>query len=199
MLGSVIRNYAIFVGVMIVAVILLRDNTTLFSTDNESYQPERIAQTPERSVVHSNPTEEELLQRGDDHSEETDPAPTTPGQMVVQAGPGGHFFVDAEIDGNDVGFIVDTGATMVALSRADAETLGLSAHQLDYTGRANTANGIARFAPVTLSQISIGDIVVNNVQAVVMEVPMQKSLLGMSFLKRLESFEVKNDQLIMRW
>lgn len=219
MLGSVIRNSAIFVGVMVVAVILLRDNTQLFTVGATGPQTARLIGTERRTDNDRRDgaresSEEELLRKSDESSdealEEREPEPpeepekeqseqSTPEQMVINAGPGGHFFIAAEVDGNEVGFLVDTGATMVALSLRDAENLGLSADQLDYTGRANTANGVARFAPVVLSEVAIGDLVIHDVKAVVMESPMDVSLLGMTFLNRLAGFEVKDNQLIMRW
>ncbi|MBT5049968.1 MAG: TIGR02281 family clan AA aspartic protease [Rhodospirillaceae bacterium] len=223
MLGTVIRNTAIFIGVMVVAVVLLRDNTQFFGSDKSVYQQGTGGPAGNRE-----PSEAEMLNRSEAPAEsegepeakkeeksgpqaawrqDSEPEPpheketnsSTPDEMVIKAGPRGHFYVRADIDGNDVGFMVDTGASMVALSMADAENLGYSEKDLNYTGRANTANGVARFAPVVLSQITIGDITVHDVQAVVMEVPMKISLLGMTFLRRLEGFEIKDDELIMRW
>ena len=79
--------------------------------------------------------------------------------------------------------MVDTGATMVALSYEDAERAGVYVRPADFTMRVNTANGIARAAPVTLDEISLGDITVRNVRAAVSEPGrLQGSLLGMSFL-----------------
>lgn len=217
MLGSVIRNSAIFVGVMVVAVVLLRDNTRLFTPVVSGPQAARAIETERssrkgRSDSARDPSEEEMLQNRDEPSEEAEPEPepepepeqqqpepVTPDEMVIKAGPRGHYFIEAEVDGSEVGFLVDTGATMVALSLKDAETLGLSASQLDFTGRANTANGVARFAPVVLSEVAIGDLVIHDVQAVVMEAPMEISLLGMTFLSRLAGFEIKDSELTMRW
>jgi aspartyl protease family protein len=206
-------------GVIIVTVILLRDNTTLFNVDTRNRSVHtapsspQIGETEEQSEGDREAGQEEQEEAPEERAALPEPAAEqpaaeveekeeerrTPDQMVVDAGPGGHFFVKADIDGNEVGFLVDTGASMVALSSTDAEQMGYSLSQLEFTGRANTANGIARFAPIMLSQIAIGDIVVNDVQAVIMEGPMSKSLLGMTFLRKLEGFEIKNDQLIMRW
>lgn len=120
-------------------------------------------------------------------------------ELFLEADRAGHFYVDAEIDGREIGFLVDTGATMVALSQADAETIGFPIHQLDYSGRANTANGIARYAPVMIDEIAIGDNVIRNVRGVIIDAPMEKSLLGMSFLRKLSGFAVKDDRLVLRW
>ena len=222
MLGTVIRNTAVFLGVVIVAVILLRDNTNFFAPisgarttptaeSTATAEDERQISREDHFREGEEPEGEEQREARVAKEETRDPEPpdeasqdgpreqAVPDEMVIKAGPGGHFYVKADVDGNDVGFMVDTGASMVALSLANAESLGFSASDLNYTGRAHTANGIARFAPVMLSQISIGDITVHDVQAVVMEAPMNISLLGMTFLRRLQGFEIKDDHLIMRW
>lgn len=119
--------------------------------------------------------------------------------LVFRSGPRGHYVLNAEVNGERIRFLVDTGATVVALSPEDAERLGYDQYSLEFTGRTMTANGPARVAPVMLEEISVGDITVANVQAVVLERPMQVSLLGMSFLKKLKGFEVKDNELILRW
>jgi aspartyl protease family protein len=120
-------------------------------------------------------------------------------EFVVRANGNGHFLVHATVGPREIAFIVDTGASMVALSQRDADALGFFVHQLDYSGRAETANGVGRFARVTIDEIAIGEIVVRNVPAAVIETPMRRSLLGMTFLRRLAGFEVKGDRLILRW
>jgi len=95
--------------------------------------------------------------------------------------------------------LVDTGASMVALSEADADTIGLPIHQLDYSGRVNTANGIGRVAPVMIDEITIGDNVISNVRGVVIEGHTGNLLLGMTFLRKLAGFEIKNNRLFLRW
>lgn len=119
--------------------------------------------------------------------------------LALDAGPGGHFFVEAAINYDRIRFLVDTGASMVALTRADAERLGFDLYNLDYRYHANTANGVARVARVVLDEIVVGDIVVENVPAAVVDGDLEISLLGMSFLNRLSGFEVRDDQLILRW
>jgi aspartyl protease family protein len=119
--------------------------------------------------------------------------------LVLTAGPGGHYFVDAEINGETIRFLVDTGASVVALSRGDAERIGFDVNQLDFTGRARTANGIARIARVTIDEIEIDDNAVRNVPASVIDAPMDMSLLGMSFLSRLAGYQVQGNRLILRW
>ena len=76
---------------------------------------------------------------------------------------------------------------------------GYAVYQLDYAGRAKAANGTVRLAAVVLDEIAIGDIVVKNVPAAVIEEPVDVSLLGLSFLSRLDGFEVKDGLIILRW
>ena len=119
------------------------------------------------------------------------------GRVVLQAGRGGHFAVNAYINDSSVKLIADTGATYVALSYEDADSLGLT-YNLKYTGRARTANGVTKVAPVILQSIQIGDIEVKNVKAFVHEEgALHISLLGMSFIGRLERFEMSGRQLVL--
>ncbi len=121
------------------------------------------------------------------------------GAVELQAGADGHFHVEVEINGRPIETMVDTGATMVALSYEDAERAGVYVRPADFTMRVNTANGIARAAPVTLDEISLGDITVHNVRAAVSEPGrLQGSLLGMSFLGRLSRFEMRAGVLVLQ-
>jgi aspartyl protease family protein len=109
----------------------------------------------------------------------------------------GHFRADAEINGRSVGVLVDTGATLVAMSYEDAVTAGISVRSGDFRYVSNTANGQARFARVTLDQVKIGSVVVRNVPAAVSEPGrLGTTLLGMSFLGQLR-VEMKNGRLML--
>ncbi len=119
-------------------------------------------------------------------------------ELVVEADSRGHYYVDAEVNGESVRFLVDTGATMVALSPDDAARIGFRPGPAEFTGRARTANGIARIAPVMIDEIEVGDIRVRNVPGAVLDTAMRNSLLGMSFLARLSGFEVRGNRLILR-
>ncbi|KQV27643.1 aspartic protease [Rhizobium sp. Root1203] len=111
----------------------------------------------------------------------------------------GHFEADVQINGQTVSMLVDTGASMVALSREDAERVGIIPENLTYSMSVMTANGRARAAPVTLSEVAIGPIVRNNVNASVAEDgKLDQSLLGMSFLSTLGSLQMQTDELKMR-
>ncbi len=118
--------------------------------------------------------------------------------MAIRAGDR-HFHVDAEVNGRPVSFLVDTGASVVAIDPAVAERLGIDPDTLSYSSRIQTANGVARAAPVTLDTLRIGSIERRNVRAVVTDGPgIGTSLLGMSFLGTLGSFEFRGDRLILR-
>ena len=120
-------------------------------------------------------------------------------EIVVPATRGGHYLVEAEIDGVAIEFLIDTGASTVVLSEDDAELLGLYADELDFTERYQTANGIIEGAPVVLDYMRIGDLELEDVRSTVIRAPLDRSLLGMSFLSRLEGYEVERDRLILRW
>jgi aspartyl protease family protein len=108
----------------------------------------------------------------------------------------GHYYATAEVNGRDLDVMVDTGASMVALTYEDAERAGLRLKPADFTTRVNTANGPAAVAPVTLDRVSIGRITVRNVRAAVSEPGrMDKTLLGMSFLSRLERVDISQGRL----
>jgi aspartyl protease family protein len=118
--------------------------------------------------------------------------------VEIRAGSGGHFVVEASVDGKQVRFLVDTGATDVVLSPVDARRIGFDVGALKFTKTYRTANGIVAGAPVRLGRIAIGSIVVEDVRASVNGADMGRSLLGMSFLERLGGYEVTDGKLILR-
>ncbi|AUH32163.1 retropepsin-like aspartic protease family protein [Paracoccus tegillarcae] len=128
-----------------------------------------------------------------------------PRQMVSEDGTrievpmdsSGHFLLTAEANGEPVRFIVDTGASSIALSPEDARRIGLDPDDLAYIGKAETANGTVETAPVTIQQFAIGDIVDTNVPAVVIGAEISGSLLGMSYLRRFARVGFEGDLLIL--
>jgi aspartyl protease family protein len=125
-------------------------------------------------------------------------AKSSGGGVELKAGRNGHFETTAEINGRPIEVLVDTGATLVALSFEDAERAGIYMKDADYTQYANTANGRVRAAPVMLDRISIGDITVRNVQASVAEPGRQSmTLLGMAFLSKLSRTEMRKGVLVL--
>ena len=119
-------------------------------------------------------------------------------EVRFPAGADGHFRIEALVDGTRVRFLVDTGASAIVLSPADARRIGFDPDQLRFTGFAETANGTVRTAPVRLGVIEIGPIRFDDLPASVNQAAMRGSLLGMSFLQRLRSFEVRDGTLILR-
>ena len=124
---------------------------------------------------------------------------TTPGEVVLQASADGHFYANAAVDGVSVRFLVDTGASSIALAAADARRIGFDPAALDYFLPVTTANGEALAARVTLNEIRLGSIAFTRVPAAVMPPgALATSLLGMAFLERLSGFEIAGDRLVLR-
>jgi aspartyl protease family protein len=119
--------------------------------------------------------------------------------MAIKAGSGGHFFTDAAVRGGSVRFMIDTGATSIILTKADADRLGIELNDGDFTQQYMTAAGIVRAAPVTLDDLRIGSLVLRNVKVSVTRSGSGVSVLGMTFLKRLQRYEVKGDELMLYW
>jgi aspartyl protease family protein len=118
-------------------------------------------------------------------------------EVVLRMADDGPFHADADINGTDVRMLVDTGASIVVLSEADAERAGLDLEQLDYTMVVSTANGQAMAASVTLDEIRVGSIVRHDVRAAVTR-GLSGSLLGMSFFNTLSKFAIESDELVLK-
>ncbi len=116
-------------------------------------------------------------------------------RIVLTAGTGGHFFTPGQINGRAVQFMVDTGATGVAMSAADAERAGIN-----YKGgqpvQMSTANGVTQGFRVKLGSVRVGDVEVYDIDAVVSPQPMPYMLLGNSFLTRFQMIR-ENDQMTL--
>jgi aspartyl protease family protein len=114
-------------------------------------------------------------------------------QIVLSAGSGGHFVTGGAINGKAVRFMVDTGATFVAMGAAEAERLGIDLSRAQ-RGVSNTANGPMVIYLVSLASVQVGDVRVYNVEAQVSQAPMPHVLLGNSFLTR---FQMKRENDVM--
>jgi aspartyl protease family protein len=119
-------------------------------------------------------------------------------EISFRAGPGGHYTVEAMVDGVPVVFLVDTGASEVVLTLEDARRLGFDPGKMTFSRTYQTANGTVRGAPVMLQKLAIGPIVVENVRASVNSAPMEGSLLGMTFLSRIGGYSVSGDVLTLQ-
>jgi aspartyl protease family protein len=110
----------------------------------------------------------------------------------------GHFAVEARVDGRRLDFMVDTGASVIALTANDAKRLGIFPSFNDYTARVNTANGVVKAAPVTLGSVDVGGLIVRDVPALVMpENALGENLLGLAYLTRLKRFEYAGGKLML--
>lgn len=121
-----------------------------------------------------------------------------PRGLVIGRGDDGAFYVIGKVNGAPVRFVVDTGSTDIALSPADAERAGLHPGDDAFSLPSQTANGVGYGAPATVDSLTVGPIRMTDVPVTINKTPMGASLLGMAFLRRLESFEVRGDRLYLR-
>ena len=118
--------------------------------------------------------------------------------VKLKAGKYGHYRTPARVNGREIKVLVDTGASYVSLTNEDAERAGIFVTSADYKHKTQTANGTSRVAIVMIDRISIGDIEVRNVRATVHERgKLGITLLGMSFLGKLQRTEMRGGQLIL--
>jgi aspartyl protease family protein len=110
----------------------------------------------------------------------------------------GHFDVEGRVDGRRIAFMIDTGASVVALTERDAASLGIHPPQSAFTVEVNTANGKVRAAPTQLDLVELGDLAVRDVTALVLpNGALSDNLLGLSFLSRLRRFEYTGGKLLL--
>ena len=129
----------------------------------------------------------------------TAPTPDIQGRAaILRKKDDGHFWAAADVEGMRVDFLVDTGASSVVLTDRDARRIGLRTDDLVYNGIARTANGEVRTAQTRIERLQVGRVTAHDVPAIVTEGELHVSLLGMSFLGALRSFEFKGDNLILR-
>ncbi len=126
-------------------------------------------------------------------------ASRSPNQVEIVRGSAGDFQVAAQINGVRVAMVLDTGASAVVLTQEAAKAAGLPLEVLNYDVSVDTANGRTRAASVNLDRVGVGGIVERSVPALIAQPgQLRTSLMGMSFLNRLESWEVRGDKLVMR-
>jgi aspartyl protease family protein len=118
--------------------------------------------------------------------------------LTLKSGRDGHFHTRARVDGQDIDFIVDTGATLVIIRESDAARFGFRPFPSDFTATVSTANGKVKAAPTKLDRIELGDMTVFDVPALVLpDDRLWQNLLGMAFLSRLKRYEVANGQMVL--
>ena len=119
------------------------------------------------------------------------------GQIQIPVNADGHYYLTAQLNDKPVNFVVDTGATTIALSRDEAKRIGINVDNLAFTAQARTANGVVATAPVVIDSFQIGDIHDTNVMAMVIDGDLGQSLLGMSYLSRFARVSIESDRLVL--
>jgi aspartyl protease family protein len=126
------------------------------------------------------------------------PAQTGLRSLSIPRDPRGHFLTEGRIDGQRLNFMVDTGATVVALNESSAERFGVRPTPGQYRANVSTANGVVKAAPIRIERIEIGELIVRDVDALVLpDEALSQNLLGMSFLSRLKRFEFADGQMVL--
>ncbi|MBB5053099.1 aspartyl protease family protein [Afipia massiliensis] len=110
----------------------------------------------------------------------------------------GHFQTEGRVDGRRLGFMVDTGASVIALNESSAAEIGVRPRPSDYTANVSTANGSIKAARTRLAMVDIGGLVVRDVDALVLpDEALSENLLGLSFLSKLRRYEFAGSKLVM--
>ncbi|HEV2596938.1 retropepsin-like aspartic protease family protein [Sphingopyxis sp.] len=122
----------------------------------------------------------------------------SPGEVLIGRSGDSHFYADTEIDGTNIRMLVDSGASIVALTRSDAEAIGIDVDSLPVSGTARTAGGDVPMRTVMLDSVEIEGLEVRQVQAAVVDADMGVSLLGQSYLSRLAAVNVEGDTMTLR-
>lgn len=126
-------------------------------------------------------------------------ASSSSGQVRLKPDARGHYVADFKMNGRVVTALVDTGASSVAINKSTARKLGLNITANDFIYEASTANGKTKMAIATIREIQIGRILVRDVEAAVLDdKALDGTLLGMSFLRRLDGFTVADGDLILK-
>lgn len=123
---------------------------------------------------------------------------STEAATPIPRGSDGHYWARAQVGGQPVALLVDTGAGAIVLRSADARVLGLNPESLDYSMAIRTASGMAQAAEITLSSVTVAGVEMRDVAALVVQGDLPHSLLGMSFLGRLSGFEATPEGLVLK-
>jgi aspartyl protease family protein len=123
---------------------------------------------------------------------------SSPRSLNIPRDSRGHFLTEGRIDGQRIGFMVDTGASVIALNETSAARFGLRPSRGDYNATVTTANGTIKAARTRLAMVDIGGLVVRDVDAMVLpDEALSENLLGLSFLSKLKRFEYANGQMVL--
>jgi aspartyl protease family protein len=125
-------------------------------------------------------------------------APASGRSLSIPRDARGHFQTNGRIDGQRVEFMIDTGASVVALNEKSAARFGLRPSPSDYKASVNTANGTIKAAPARIAMIELGELTVRDVDAMVLpDEALSENLLGLSFLSKLKRFEYANGKMVL--
>ena len=133
-----------------------------------------------------------------DYGRKSLPITQQDGAIALPRASDGHYYVTANVNGTEIEFLVDTGASDIVLSRLDAARIGFDLDRLAFLGSARTANGVVPIAYGRLKTIRLGNHLDQAVSVSINGGEMDKSLLGMSYLGRFGRIEMTQDQLILR-
>jgi aspartyl protease family protein len=126
------------------------------------------------------------------------PAPSATRSLSIPRDSRGHFQTEGRIDGQRIGFMVDTGASVIALNETSAARFGLRPSRSDYNASVTTANGTIKAARTRLAMVDVGGLVVRDVDAMVLpDEALSENLLGLSFLSKLRRFEYANGKMVL--
>jgi aspartyl protease family protein len=125
-------------------------------------------------------------------------APMKGGTFILDRAPDGHFYTEAQVNGALIRFLVDTGASTIALSKEDAVKIGLPFTESEFTVTGEGAGGKIALKPVMLDRVIIGNMETANVEGVIVNSAMKTSLLGQSWLKRVGTVEITGDRMLLK-
>jgi aspartyl protease family protein len=151
-------------------------------------------------TVSSMSPDSELIASPRDDSEKRKPSNIGNGyaETVLERSEDGHFYADIMINGAPIRALVDTGASMVALSKEDAQRVGLTFSPGEFTGSAQTAGGITAVKPVMLDRVTMGALEADRVEAAIVDQGLNQTLLGQSWLKRVGTVTIEGDRMVLR-
>ena len=179
MVGWALRWMLLWCGLTVACVAVIR---------HDKWLPSNSAAAPDFVLSRAGPAEPRVAEP------RADPFNT----LVYPTNPSGHVVIDAVVNGASMRMLVDTGASFVTLTPADARAAGIAPGDLVFDQRAATANGVVRMAMVTLREVRLGQLSLDDVRAAVIE-HLNVSLLGMSFLDRLQSYQMRDGKLTITW
>ena len=169
-------------NILIVAAVLVAAASWLAQT------ADKMTATPARVTSGSNMASARLQ----------DAAPTGGRSLSIPRDARGHFQTEGRIEGQRISFMVDTGASMIALNEKSAARFGLRPSRGDYTTTVSTANGTIKAARTRLAMVELGGLVVRDVDAMVLpDEALSENLLGLSFLSKLKRFEYAGGRLVL--